>query len=203
MTDTISDNRGTLVRATLDAIADVGLTRTSVSEIIERAGVSRGMIHLHFQGKGPLIVAAAREASDQYYRILERDLESVPDAPAAQIAAMIRSDLSEAAMNPRSVAIWYELRGAARTDPEIAEYSDTRDIRLRQLMEAAFAKLAGPDADGPSPRELSIATISMVEGMWTDYMLHPENFDRAFAARIVFRMLSSFLPGAFDLGGAR
>ncbi|QYX57525.1 TetR family transcriptional regulator C-terminal domain-containing protein [Roseovarius sp. SCSIO 43702] len=203
MADGTFDNRTALIQATLDAIADVGLTRTSVTEIIGRAGVSRGMIHLHFGGKGALITAAARQASLEYYANLARDLEAAGTTPARHIAAIVHSDLGPASLNPRSVAIWYELRGAARTDPAIAAYSDTRDKRLRSMIEDAFARIAPPETHGPLAREATIATISMVEGMWTDYLLHPADFDREFAARIVFRMLSSLMPHAFDLDGAR
>ncbi len=203
MSERTSDNRLALIEAALTSIAEIGLIRTSVTEIIDRAGLSRGMIHLHFGGKDALIIAAAEHANAQYYQILERDMAAAPDGAAARIAAMIHSDLSAETLNPRSVAIWYELRGAARTNATIAAYSDTRDIRLRRVMEAAFSGVSPADTPQSLAQEAAIATISMVEGMWTDYMLHPENFDRRFAARIVFRMLSSLFPDAFDLNGAR
>ena len=53
-------NRQRLIEATLDCIAEIGLVETSVSEIIARAGLSRGMIHLHFGGKDNLVIAAAK-----------------------------------------------------------------------------------------------------------------------------------------------
>ena len=55
-------NRVALIEATLDSIAEVGFARTSVSAIIDRANLSRGMIHLHFGGKDALVEAAAKHS---------------------------------------------------------------------------------------------------------------------------------------------
>ena len=67
-------SRRALIEATLDTIAEDGITDTSVSSIIERAGLSRGMIHLHFGGKDNLLTEAARFFSEEYYAEMDRML---------------------------------------------------------------------------------------------------------------------------------
>ena len=64
-----NQNRVALIEATLDTIAEKGFSGTSVSAIIERANLSRGMIHLHFGGKDSLIEEAAHHSSDAYSRV--------------------------------------------------------------------------------------------------------------------------------------
>ena len=59
-------NRLSLIEAVLDSVAEKGISETSVSEIIQRAELSRGMIHLHFGGKDNLVNEAARYSSEQY-----------------------------------------------------------------------------------------------------------------------------------------
>jgi len=199
-------NRQALIDATLAAIVEVGLSRTSVSEIITRAGLSRGMIHLHFGGKGALIVAAARHESETYYAGIERMMAAAPPDPAFQLAAYLDHDLGPVGLNRRAVAIWYELRGAARTDPEIATYSDTRDGRLRDMIHALLSRIAR-DEGKPDPdtfaNEATIGLVSLLEGIWADFMLHPDNFDRALVRRVTYRFVSGLLPHSFDLTGPR
>jgi AcrR family transcriptional regulator len=41
-------SRRLLIEATLESIVDVGFSSTSISEIVTRANLSRGMVHLYF-----------------------------------------------------------------------------------------------------------------------------------------------------------
>lgn len=138
-------NRRLLLEATLDSVAEAGISETTVSAIIKRAGLSRGMIHLHFGGKDGLLEAAAQAFSDQYYAEMDRQLARRPGAPEDVITTLIRADLSPEIMNERSVAIWHAFRGEARTNTAIARFSDTRDKRLRDMIFLAFLDLLGGD----------------------------------------------------------
>ena len=201
-----SGNRLALIDATLACIADLGLLNTSVSEIVTRAKLSRGMIHLHFDGKANLILTAAEHADARYYDTLTAAIEDAAGrAPRHLIAAAVRHDLAPDSLNPRDVSIWYELRGAARTDPQIARFSDTRAPRLRALIrDPALQICVAEGMPGPqdAAHDIAVGLISLLEGLWTDYMLHPDAFDRGAAERVVFRFLAGVWPGHFDLNGA-
>ena len=199
-------NHALLIEATLEAIAEEGFADTSVSAIIARAGLSRGMIHLHFNGKDGLLEAAARQFSKQYFTSLE-GVFSQADVPAHdRIAAVICSDLSEAVLNERSVRIWYAFRGESRDRAGIRRFSDTRDDKLRSFVLAAFQELT-PSIEIANPntlaRDATHGTLAMLEGMWTDYFLHPDVFHRATAKRIVFRFLRAMFPLHFSQAGPK
>lgn len=200
-------NRRALIEATLDCVAEIGYARTSVSTIIDKAGLSRGMIHLHFNGKDGLMDAAVQHASDLYYQNLYALLEKVrPSAwPQERIEAVIRSDLSETILNQYNVRIWYGFRGEARDRESIRTFSDTRDSRLRGLLFEAFTTIAvasGVDDPAQTARDAAHGTLAFLEGMWADYLIHPDAFDREEACRIIFRFLSALFPKHFDLAGA-
>lgn len=193
-------NRKLLLDATLDSVAEAGIAETTVSAIINRAGLSRGMIHLHFGGKDALLAAAAEAFSNEYYSQMDLRLSRVSDDPADVIMAVIHADLSHETLNERSVAIWHGFRGEARNNPAIARFSDTRDKRLRDVIFDAFASLIrreGLDCDTNIANEATLGTLALLEGMWVDYMTHPNNFDRDNAVRIVCRFLNGVVPGAF------
>lgn len=198
-------NRLALIEAVLESVAEKGISETSVSEIIQRAGLSRGMIHLHFGGKDNLVHAAARHSSEEYYDGIEALLQTAGDTPQARIEMIVRGDLSERVLNRRNVSIWYAFRGEARNRTVIAEYSDTRDGRLRNMIHNAFLRVVKEAgcADGAGvARDATHGTLAMLEGMWTDYLLHPDRFDREEAMRIVFRFLAAMFPAHFALTGA-
>ncbi len=198
-------NRLALIEATLDCVAELGIARTSVSMIIERASLSRGMIHLHFESKDKLLEAAVAHAGVTYYAQLDKLLEQAGPSPQETIEAIIRSDLSEAVLNWRSVSIWYAFRGEARERETFRYHSDTRDVRMSTL--AGDALLSMLRVEGVAePRALAKDTtdgvLAMLEGIWTDYLLHPDGFDRTRAARLCFRYMQALLPRYFNADGA-
>lgn len=187
-------SRRALIDATLEIIAREGIAGASVSRIVEKSGLSRGMIHLHFETKEKLLVEAARSMADDYYRNLFQFIDAAPDLPAQRLIAMIEADLDEASLNAKAIAIWFAFRGAARAHNEFARYSDTRDRRLRDLFTTTFAELMGTAADAPEVIDAATGTIALMEGMWADYFLHSDAFDRDAAKRVVLRFIAGVLP---------
>ncbi len=202
---TRENNRLALIEAALDSVAEQGISATSVSEIIQRAELSRGMVHLHFGGKDNLISEAVRHSSEQYYNGLEDLLQVAGPSGQERIEMIVRGDLGEEVLNHRNVSIWYAFRGEARNRAAVAAYSDTRDGKLRNMVHNAFLRIAR-ETQSLDPasvaRDATHGTLAMLEGMWTDYLLHPTSFDRQEAMRIVFRFLSAMFPKHFDLQGA-
>lgn len=202
---TRTDNRQILIDATLASIVEIGLIRTSVSEIISRAGLSRGMIHLHFQGKDNLIIAAAAQSYDRYFKRLKDHLQAAISTPQHRIEALILCDLSEDGLTEEAARITHEFQSATRAYPALASYSDTRDARYRAFFEDAFLQIATDCALSDATttaHDMTTGLVAMMEGLWVDFLLHPDDFDRARAARVVFRMLSGLLPRHFGPHGA-
>ncbi|WP_371223105.1 TetR family transcriptional regulator C-terminal domain-containing protein [Roseovarius sp. 2305UL8-3] len=198
-------NRLALIEATLDCVAELGIARTSVSTIIERAGLSRGMIHLHFESKDKLLEAAVAHAGITYYAQLDKLLAQAGPSPQETIEAIIRSDLGEAVLNRRSVSIWYAFRGEARERETFRQHSDTRDVRMSTLASGALLEMLrseGVAEAEPLARDTADGVLAMLEGIWTDYLLHPDGFDRNRAARLCFRYMQAVLPQYFNADGA-
>lgn len=186
-----------LITATLDTIAETGIGDATVSKIVERAGLSRGMIHLHFGGKSQLLSAAAKTFSEVYYQELETYVKMAGSDPVAIILSVIEADLSNKVMNERSTRIWHAFRGAAGTDPGIARFSNTRDKRLREILQSAFTELATDDDAKTSPEQAKAATyglLVMLEGMWVDYLANAGSFSRREATAIVSKFIEGLYP---------
>ena len=196
-------HRQVLIKATFDTISELGIAGTSVSEIIDRAGLSRGMVHLHFDNKDHLLIETARYMSDQYFAMLDDFLKDAGDSPQEKLEAMISADLSESILNREAVNVWYAFRGEARSQNAYANYSDTRDDALRGMFFDAYLQLAGT-CENPKTlaRDATHGTLALLEGMWTDFLLHSEAFNRTTAKRIVMRFLSGLFPDHFSLTGA-
>ena len=193
-------SRRALILATLDTIAEIGITDTTVSKIIQRAGLSRGMIHLHFGGKNQLLAAAAKSFGETYFEVLDQRIKDAGDDPEAIIMAVVRADLSEALMNERATRIWHAFRGAASSNEGIAAYSSTRDKRLRDTIHTAFKKIAASYDQGDNAtlsRDATFGLLVLLEGMWVDYLSNANAFSRDVAISIVRRFIAGLFPDHF------
>lgn len=196
--ETKAHHRQMLIDATLDSISEIGIAETSVTKIITRAGLSRGMIHLHFKSKDHLMIEAAKHASEDYFTKMHGFLAAAGGHPADILETMVTADLSDVILNRRAINIWYAFRGEARSSNEFARYSDTRDASLRAMLFEAFKALSeGRDQAEQLALDMTVGTTAMTEGMWSDFFLHSDDFDRAAAKSVVMRFLRSVYPSEF------
>ena len=106
--------RRKLLDATIDALVELGWAGTSTTEVVRRAGVSRGAQVHHFPTKDELVLAAVEH-------LLLRRVEEFADAFAGLDAADrthgAALDLLWRHCFGASFEAWLELAVAARTDP--------------------------------------------------------------------------------------
>ena len=106
--------RARLLDATIEALIDVGWSGTSTTEVVRRAGVSRGAQVHHYPTKDDLVLAAIEH-------LLVRRLDEYHDAfdrlpPGDRTPGSAIDLLWEACSGPTFDA-WLELAVAARLDP--------------------------------------------------------------------------------------
>ena len=58
--------RKQLIEATIKCIADNGLSGTTMADVTQQAGLSLGIVNLHFQSKEKLLIETMRYISTEY-----------------------------------------------------------------------------------------------------------------------------------------
>ena len=188
-------NRQLLIDATLDVVAEYGVAGVSFTRVLERARLSRGMINLHFESKQQLLLAAAKMMAENYYDHLQNFIEAAGEDPENQLVALLTADFDDTILNPREIGVWFAFRGEARYNPKFKPYSNTRDRHLMQLYDDIFEQLLAT-ANDPAlkPRDLTSGLLALTEGLWSDYFMHGDYFDRDQARRVIYLYLSRMLP---------
>lgn len=188
-------NRQLLIDATFDVVAEYGVAGVSFTRVLERAKLSRGMINLHFESKQQLLLAAAKMMAENYYNHLQNFIVAAGEDPESQLVALLEADFDDAILNPREIGVWFAFRGEARYNPKFKPYSNTRDQHLMQLYDDIFEQLL-KTANDPvlKPRDLTSGLLALTEGLWSDYFMHGDDFDRDRAKRVIYLYLSRMLP---------
>jgi TetR/AcrR family transcriptional repressor of bet genes len=81
-----------LIQATIRSVARNGLSDTTMATVSREAGLSQGIINLHFQSKDRLLVETLRYLSEQYRNAWEKAVDNAGDSPADKLAAMVAID---------------------------------------------------------------------------------------------------------------
>ena len=114
-TFTQQKRRDQLIGCVIDALAELGFQGTSVAEVAQRAGVSKGVVTYHFPAKDDLILAAVARIFDSVTEALETRLRTT--SPETFVADYINAWVEYYGTETRYMLaireIWGNFRDAA------------------------------------------------------------------------------------------
>ena len=79
--------RQQLIEATIDSLAKRGYSETTMADVADGAGLSRGIVNFHFESKEKLLVATLQYMADEYSAHWRAACQKAGDDPARQLAA--------------------------------------------------------------------------------------------------------------------
>jgi AcrR family transcriptional regulator len=179
---------GRVVDATIEALCELGYTRTSVTEIGTRAGVSQGGIFRHFDTRLDIVVAAAQEVAQ---RQLETFGALLADTDGSMRAIL---ELTRAATRAPINAAWHELLSAARTDAELrARMATLITDYYDQIVDLARVQPALASVPAELLRPLVLTVIHAFDGEALATVVHPEPVLDATSLNLIEAMLTALL----------
>lgn len=159
--------RARLLDAAVECLAELGYAGTTTSEIVARAGVSRGAQLHHFRTKDELLAAAVQHTMDQRLRQFQEAMQH-RDPDVSPMEAAI--DLLWAMFSGQACDAWIELAVAARTNESLRTHVREMAEHHRQASELLFRSLV-PATPGTDPEFYEIAAkfaLAVFDGV----MLH-------------------------------
>jgi len=192
--------RQQLIDATMVCIARKGMSSTTLGDVAKEAGLSQGIVNLHFESKENLLNETLRHIADDYKNRFNRVLDSSGPDPATQLLALMELDLRPSILNRRKLAVWFAFWGEVKSRPryrEVCEKSDEYyDEVLTSLCEEIISEGGYKNVTG-----VAVATMltSVTNGMWLSYLISPRRFDRQVATNAVDEYLQSVFPKHFPL----
>jgi len=199
-TATRQKRRQQLIDATMKCIARKGMGNTTLGDVAKEAGLSQGIVNLHFESKENLLNETLRGIANDYKTQFNRALErSGPDA-ADRLQALMELDLRPSILDRRKLAVWFAFWGEVKSRPryrEVCEQSDAySDKALNSLCNAIIA-----EGDYKNVSAAAVATVltCVTNGMWLSYLISPRRFDRQIATNAVDEYLCSIFPKHFPL----
>lgn len=190
--------RQQLIDATMKCIARKGMGSITLGDVAKEAGLSQGIVNLHFQSKENLLKETLDTLTSEYRDQFDKAIENSGPGPAEKLLALMELDLRPSICNQRKLAIWFAFWGEVKSRPTYRRMCDQWDSYYDSVVTGLCDELI---AEG-SYKNLDAATaatalMSMTNGLWLSCLISPQSWDRHAAMASVMTYLRSVFPRHF------
>lgn len=160
--------RELLLDATVDCLVELGYAHTTVQEICQRAGLSRGAQQHHFTTKAELMTSALEHL---FARLSAQILSTTAELPTGPERIEAGIDQLWTAYSGTLSTAAVELWVAARTDPELRRSLLPVDRALGHATLQFYRQIVGQDVDEQRAETLLLLTVNLIRGLALDAMM--------------------------------
>ncbi|MEO0328133.1 MAG: TetR family transcriptional regulator C-terminal domain-containing protein [Pseudomonadota bacterium] len=186
--------RQQLIEATLKVIAEKGVSGTTMSAITGTAGLSTGIVSLHFYSKDNLLKSTleylAIEFRDHWHEVATDNSLSA----AQKIWGILETNFAPQICTPEKIRVWYAFFGEAQYRDVYRDIVKSFDLERSDVLEELFAEL-GLSVDASD--SLTEVLESLADGLWLNMMLYPEWVEVEGIKQHLWNLLSLHFPEHF------
>ena len=187
-----------LLDAAESLFAQRGVEQTSLADVGQLAGYSRGLANHHFGSKAALVDALARRIQAGFVTDSDaaREIEGTDTDAVDVLANLVEGYLSAIGRHPRTSGAFFVMWGAAiPTESALRTVFATDDANFRvgveHLVRAGQAN--GSVDDTLDPVASAVTVAGMVRGIAAQYLIAPDDVDLPAAGRAARRFLQMSL----------
>ena len=183
-----------LIEATIDSLAKRGYSETTMADVADGAGLSRGIVNFHFESKEKLLVATLQHMADEYSAHWRATLLKAGDDPAQQLYALVSGDFDRTICNKRKLAAWCAFWGEAKSRPTYQALCGANDESYQTVFVDLCRKLKDLGGYSIDPNSTALGLSAMLEGLWLRLMMGTEDVTREIAQQAAAEFLVSVFP---------
>ncbi|MDH3428403.1 MAG: TetR family transcriptional regulator C-terminal domain-containing protein [Gammaproteobacteria bacterium] len=187
--------RHQLIDATMKCIARKGMGSTTLGDVAREAGLSQGIVNLHFESKDNLLKETLASLANEYREQFDKTLHRSGPRPADKLLALLELDFRPSICDRRKLAVWFAFWGEVKSRPTYRRMCDESDRYYDSVIEGLCAELI---AEGKykniDAMTAADALSSMTNGLWQACLISPQTWDRRKATNAVMSYLRSVFP---------
>ena len=194
-TATREQRRQQLIDATMKCIARKGMGSMTLGDVAGEAGLSQGIVNLHFESKENLLYETLRYLADEYKAQFDKALEMGGSSAADKLRALMELDLRPSICDRRKIAVWFAFWGAVESRPTYRKICEKSDEYYDDVVENLCGELI-TEGEYKNISAAAVSTIltSMTNGLWLSCLISPKTFDRHEAMTAINEYLHSIFP---------
>lgn len=190
--------RDQLILATIKCIATKGLSGTTMVDITTEAGLSLGIVNLHFKSKEKLLVDTLRYISDEYTSGLDKIFNDQSKTTKEKIITWVSYDFSRKITERNKLAVWFAFWGETKSRPTylaicanyISDIASNLTQLFTQLKEEGYYEQVNPTL-------VCTCYTAMADGLWLDLLVTPKGLTPNQARGVTMHYLATQFPKHF------
>ena len=192
------ERREQLILATIRSVADRGLADTTIATVAQEAGLSQGIVNLHFRSKDGLLTETLRSLADEYRTACHQAADIGAIDPVAGLEAMVELDFRRTICSREKLAVWFAFWGERRFRPTYRRICAERDRSYDDMVRVICARLCEEGGyKDVEPALVADGLSALTDGLWLDLLVRPESMSRERAKRITFSYMADVFPRHF------
>ncbi len=194
-TESKQKRQSQLIRATIRSIAKHGLSDTTVSTVSKEAGLSQGIINLHFQSKDRLLLETLAYVVDEYKALWETALARAGDSSVERLKALVKVDFHRSVCDRNKLSVWFAFWSETRSRPTYRKLCAERDRGYDAMMVKLCNDIIGKGGYTGIDAVLAARGLAaLTEGLWLDMLVNPRETSREKALEVSLAYLYHLFP---------
>ena len=187
--------RQQLIEATIKCISKRGIGSTTLGDVAKEAGLSQGIVNLHFESKDNLFNETLRYLAEEYKSLFEKTLEKSGPGAADKLLALMELDLKPSVCDQKKIAVWFGFWGEVKAMPAYRKMCNEYDHGYDRVIERLSKEIiAEGKYDNINAKNIADVLSSLTNGLWLSCLISPKNWDRHVALESVKGYLKSVFP---------
>lgn len=186
--------RQQLIEATLQVVAEKGVSGTTMTAVTGTAGLSTGIVSLHFNSKDNLLNSTLEYLAIEFRDRWKMVANNNAIGSAQKVWGIMETNFDPEICTPEKIRVWFAFFGEARYRGVYREIVKSFDEERGDVLDELFEELGFPEEECD---ELTEAIESLADGLWLGMMLYPEWVDSARIKRQIWSFLSLNFPQHF------
>jgi TetR/AcrR family transcriptional repressor of bet genes len=187
------ERRVQLIKATIRSIAKNGLSVTTIATVAGEAGLSQGIINLHFQSKERLLEETLGHVVYEYRMVWYKALENCGDSAAEKLAALAGVDFDKRICQRNKLAVWFAFWGESRSRLTYRKTCAESSREYKQCLTGLCEEIIRQGGYPVKAEHVASGLLALNGGLWLDMLISPADMP-AHQAREISQ---SYLRGVF------
>lgn len=198
-TATRDERKQQLIQATIKCISRKGIGSTTLGDVAQEAGLSQGIVNLHFTSKDNLFNETLQFLAEDYKAQFDGTLEKSGPEAADKLLALMEMDLKASVCDRQKLAVWFSFWGEVKAVPTYQKLCEAYDRRYDEvIIDLCQTIIDQGEYRNANAQTVTDALSSMTDGLWLSCLISPKGFDRDIAMDAVYSYLRSVFPEHYE-----
>ena len=189
--------QGQLIKATIRSIARHGLSETTIATVANEAGLSQGIINLHFKSKERLLEETLAHIVEEYRVAWCKAMDSSGETSAEKLAALAAVDFDKKICQRNKLAVWFAFWGESRSRLTYRKICAQSSREYKRMLTGLCEDIIGQGNYKIQARHVAIGLLAVNSGLWLDMLISPSEMPSERAKEISLSYLHGVFPGHF------